>query len=83
MIHQLNCITSGDLEKSGLRGDFVPLFFIRKNNRTVMNWKRNLVVCLGIDRVMIMMSNQTHLISVSDTQMEILCEGRDVTFQSS
>lgn len=48
-----------------------------------MNWKRNLVVCLGIDRVMIMMSNQAHLISVSDTQMEILCEGRDVTFQSS
>ena len=48
-----------------------------KNNGTVMNWKENLDVCLGIDRVMIMMSNQTDFISVSDIQKQTLHEGRD------
>lgn len=48
-----------------------------------MNWKGNLDVCLGIDRVMIMMSNQTDFISASDIQKQILHEGRDASSHPS
>lgn len=68
LIHQLNSTTSGDPESSVLLGGFRVFLNMRKNNGTVTNWKGNLDVCLGIDRVMIMMSNQTYFISASDIQ---------------
>lgn len=57
LVHQLNCTTSGDLECLCYLWSSIFIFCIRKHNGTVVNWKKNWDVCLGIDRVMIMMSN--------------------------
>lgn len=83
LIHQPNDTTSGDLEWPRLLVVSPFCFEWRKNNGTIMNWKRNLDVCLGTDRVMITMLNQRNFISVSDTQIYILQEGRAVVSYSS